>query len=588
MSDVFTIQGSYDLVDNVTAKLEKVQKNVDKATKELDTQEKAWGKIKTASGNAMTKIDSFVKKSVTLVSGLTVGMVALGIKSNASLEGSRASWETLLGSQEKAVEMLEDIEKYSATTPFSKMGVDEMAKQLNNAGYSGEGLFTQLTKFGDMGGAFGVQEDSLKEMVRQYSQVQMATVAYTEDLNILQDRGIPIYKALSEVTGVAVADIKKMASEGEITADIYNKAIDSIAEKTKGSMDKQSQTFNGMWSTISDGFTNIMQQIIEPLFKKIIDNMPTIITFFDTFSAKLKDGGGFLASIKESITIVFGEDILKKIEKVVETIKGLTIAYLALKTVMFVANTITTLASAWGVLSAALGINAVAAGTATVATTGLNVALLANPITWVVLAIAALVAGLIDLWVNMDKHKARWTNTWNIIKAITEVSIRFLIEKFFEMKAKAEEVGNKIEYIFKHPIQAAANFFGTQIQKMKDYLNFTWKFPNLKMPHFSFSGSINPLDWGKVGVPKVGVQWYSSGAIFTQPTVIGNRGVGDAQNGVGSKAEAVLPIDDLRGMIKDLLQVQIAMVVDGREFVRQVVAPHNEEITEYNKQFSYR
>lgn len=587
MSDVFTIQGSYDLVDNVTAKLEKVQKNVDKTTKELTTQEKAWGKIKTASGNAMTKIDSFVKKSVTLVSGLTVGMVALGIKSNASLEGSRASWETLLGTQEKANKMLEDITKYAATTPFSKMGVDEMAKQLNNAGYQGDDLFKQLTKFGDMGGAFGVQEDSLKEMVRQYSQVQMATVAYTEDLNILQDRGIPIYKALSEVMGVSVADIKKMASEGEITADIYNKAIDSIAEKTKGSMDKQSQTFSGMWSTISDGFTNIMQQIIEPLFQKIVDNMPIIIEFFDTFSAKLKDGGGFLESIKESISLVFGEDMLSKIEKGVGLIKGLAVAYLALKTVMLVANTINAIAGAWGVLSAALGINTVATEVATGATIGLNLAFLANPITWVILAIVALVAGLIYLWNNIDVFKQRWVNTWNLIKAITEVSIRFLIEKFFEMKDKAYSVFNSLEYIIKNPIQAAKDFFGNQIQKMKDYLNFNWSFPKLKMPHFSFTGSINPLRWGEVGVPKVGVQWYSKGGIFTQPTILGNKGVGDAQNGVGSKAEAVLPIDDLRGMIKDLLQVQIAMVVDGREFVRQVVAPHNEEITEYNKQFSY-
>lgn len=587
MSDVFTIQGSYDLVDNVTAKLEKVQKNVDKTTKELTTQEKAWGKIKTAGGNAMDKIDKFVKKGVIAVTGLTGGMIALGIKSNASLESSRASWETLLGSQEKATKMLKDIEKYSATTPFSKMGVDEMAKQLNNAGYSGEGLFAQLTKFGDMGGAFGVQEDSLKEMVRQYAQVQMATVAYTEDLNILQDRGIPIYKALSEVTGVAVADVKKMASEGKITADVYNAAIDSISEKTKGSMDKQSQTFNGMWSTIKDGFTNIMQQIIQPLFQKIVDNMPTIIEFFDTFSAKLSEGGGVLTSIKESISSVFGEDILSKIERTVGIVERLTIAYLALKLVMFTANAITTIATAWGILSTALGINTVATSVATGATVGFNLALLANPITWIILAIVALVAAFIYLWNNVEGFRNFWIWTWEMVKKGIAVTKDFIVDKFNEIKDKATAIFNAIEYIIKNPIQAAKDFFGTQIQKIKDFLKFNWEFPKLKMPHFSWSGTINPLKWGELGVPKVGVQWYSKGGIFTQPTILGNKGVGDAQNGVGSKAEAVLPIDDLRGMIKDLLQVQIAMVVDGKEFVRQVVAPHNEEINEYNRQFSY-
>lgn len=142
-------------------------------------------------------------------------------------------------------------------------------------------------------------------------------------------------------------------------------------------------------------------------------------------------------------------------------------------------------------------------------------------------------------------------------------------------------------YAITHPIEAAKNFFGEQIEKIKGFLNFSWSFPKLSMPHFTWSGNINPLKWGEEGVPSVGVEWYSKGGIFTQPTVLGNIGVGDAQNGTGSKAEAVMPIDDLRGMIKDLLQVQIALVVDGKEFVRQVVAPHNGEITEYNKQYCY-
>ena len=124
--------------------------------------------------------------------------------------------------------------------------------------------------------------------------------------------------------------------------------------------------------------------------------------------------------------------------------------------------------------------------------------------------------------------------------------------------------------------------------KARNFFSTIFDGVHLKMPHFSWSGSINPLKWGEEGVPKVGVQWYNKGGIFTQPTVLGNNiGVGDAQQGKGKQAEAVLPIDDLRGMIKDLLRVEIPLTIDGREFVRTVVAPHNEEITAYNKQFVY-
>lgn len=41
------------------------------------------------------------------------------------------------------------------------------------------------------------------------------------------------------------------------------------------------------------------------------------------------------------------------------------------------------------------------------------------------------------------------------------------------------------------------------------------------------------------------IDWYSKGAIFKRPTVLGGMGVGDAHNGIGSNAEAILPINQL-------------------------------------------
>ena len=41
------------------------------------------------------------------------------------------------------------------------------------------------------------------------------------------------------------------------------------------------------------------------------------------------------------------------------------------------------------------------------------------------------------------------------------------------------------------------------------------------------------------------ISWYSKGAIFKRPTLLGGMGVGDAHNGIGSNAEAILPINQL-------------------------------------------
>ena len=231
--------------------------NIEKQTSSLGSSMKKLGGV-IAGAFATKAVFDFGKK-----------VASVGMEYNALRETSQTTWTTLLGSQEEAIAQLDRIEKFAASTPFSQMGVDQMAKYLHNAGYEGEAVFDQLTKIGNMGSAFGVQEDALVEMTRQFSQVQQAGVAYTEDLNILADRGIPIYQALADATGSTVAEVKKMASEGKITADVYNAAIDSMAATTEGAMAAQSQTFSGMMSTLQDNLTKLAGLLTEQLFNAV-------------------------------------------------------------------------------------------------------------------------------------------------------------------------------------------------------------------------------------------------------------------------------------------------------------------------------
>lgn len=90
---------------------------------------------------------------------------------------------------------------------------------------------------------------------------------------------------------------------------------------------------------------------------------------------------------------------------------------------------------------------------------------------------------------------------------------------------------------------------GGAIEKIKGFLDFKWEFPHIDLPHFTFSGSINPLDWATKGVPRIGVEWYAKAydnpVIFTQPTVLptpgGLKGFGDRAG-----AEVVLSMAKLR------------------------------------------
>ncbi|MFR3498666.1 MAG: hypothetical protein ACLTT7_06550, partial [Paraclostridium bifermentans] len=99
---------------------------------------KAWSDIKrdSKSGSSDVKgsiqsISSIAKSCAATLGGLfildkvkdyAVQVVKTGISYNAMSEQAQVAWTTILGSQSKASQMMKDIEKYAASTPFSKMG----------------------------------------------------------------------------------------------------------------------------------------------------------------------------------------------------------------------------------------------------------------------------------------------------------------------------------------------------------------------------------------------------------------------------------------------------------------------------------
>ena len=113
---------------------------------------------------------------------------------------------------------------------------------------------------------------------------------------------------------------------------------------------------------------------------------------------------------------------------------------------------------------------------------------------------------------------------------------------------------NSIKNSISNIMSAAADKVRSAIDRIKSFFNFKVSLPKVKLPHFSVSGSKNPIDWIDKGTPKFSVSWYKQGGIFTKPTLFntntGIKGVGEAG------AEAVLPIEKLQGFIDNALQKQ--------------------------------
>lgn len=167
--------------------------------------------------------------------------------------------------------------------------------------------------------------------------------------------------------------------------------------------------------------------------------------------------------------------------------------------------------------------------------------------------VAEMKNGVIAKWEEVKTQtKAKWEatkeaivtpirNAWNSVKTIANNIYTSVKNKFNQVKSSVTNTWNSIRDAIMNPINRAKNTVKTAIDKIKGFMNFKWAFPKLKMPHFSVSGSANPLKWLKEGTPKVAVDWYKKGGIMTEPTAFGMSG-NRVQAGGEAGPEAILPL----------------------------------------------
>ena len=142
-------------------------------------------------------------------------------------------------------------------------------------------------------------------------------------------------------------------------------------------------------------------------------------------------------------------------------------------------------------------------------------------------------------------------------------AINSIKEKFNVFHNVANTVSNTFENIknsIREKMESAKNAVSSGINRIKNLFNFSWKLPDLKLPHFKINGefSLNPPS-----VPTLGIEWYANGGILQKPTMFGiNEASGKAMVGGEAGPEAVAPISVLQGYIKQAVAEENSEIVD--------------------------
>ena len=144
-----------------------------------------------------------------------------------------------------------------------------------------------------------------------------------------------------------------------------------------------------------------------------------------------------------------------------------------------------------------------------------------------------------------------WNGAMDWIKQKADDAKSGILSTFQGIEDGCINAFNSVKDGITNAISTAYNNVKYWFQKIEDTLSGTLSFPNIKMPHFSITGSfsLNPPT-----VPYFGVQWYAKGGVLTKPTLFGMNG-GQAMGGGDAGPEAVAPIS--------VLQQYVSQAVEG-------------------------
>ena len=252
-------------------------------------------RFKKSFGNIQASVQKFgqsMTRAVTLpLAGLGVG----AIKAAADLEKLEVSFISLTGGAEQAAAMMQNLNAFTARTPFQIEGVANAARQLIASGSGINEVNGQLQFLGDIAATSGVE---IGEIAAIFSKVNAKGKVELENLNQLAERGIPIFNALAEATGLPADKL----GAGAVSVEQFNDTLKGFAEEggfAAGAMERLSQTASGKLSTAMDNLKIAGAELVESL-------MPHIHRLLEFVTQMAQGFANMSDSAKASILMVAG------------------------------------------------------------------------------------------------------------------------------------------------------------------------------------------------------------------------------------------------------------------------------------------
>lgn len=295
----------------------------------------------------------------------------------------------------------------------------------------------------------GASSTEASNAMLQLSQALGSGVLRGDELNSIFEQAPNLIRCIADYLDVPIGSIREMASEGQLTADIVKNAIFASADDINTKFEAMPMTFGQLWQA----FQNDALMAFQPVLQKLneLANSKQLQVF-------ISNTIGLMAGLAEVALSIFDvimqlgtliADNWSLISPIVYGVIGALAAYVAYMAIVKGVEIIsTTIKAAMCVASYA---HAAATGTEVAATTAqtaaqlkLNTAMLSCPLTWIILAIMALIAVVIAVTNYIANLGGTATTAFGVICGGVNVVIQFFKNLGLMVANIALGIGNAI------------------------------------------------------------------------------------------------------------------------------------------------
>ena len=411
-SSIKNSQNSQESFNNSVKKTQVNQERLNNSIKNSqENQDKFSNSINTSYSNG-NKLLSTIKKVALAVGGISAINGLLNLSDEMTNNKARLNLIVDDGGSVEAlqnkifVSAMNARASYQTTTDI----ITKLGLQAGKAFKGNDELIAFAEQLNKTFAISGTEATGIESTMYNLTQALSTGVLRGQDLNAVFSNAPQIVQNIADYLNVPIGKIRDMAADGKISAQIVKNAMLKAADETNAKFNKMPMTWNQVFTKMK----NIAIKALDPVLNKInaLANNQQVQEMFNMFINGASLAAQAILNLIEGISW-----LLSVLEPVAPVILGLVGAYVGFNIVSMIASGLLGMLSiAHGIAGAAEMLHSGQTMAATAAQWGLNSALLACPITWIVILIMALIVALTYLWFTNDKVAYGILYVWDALR----------------------------------------------------------------------------------------------------------------------------------------------------------------------------